>query len=139
MPKPVIAVQQGIAGLAEDKTVINLKRTRDRVRGILDKYPETRNSRELLQLMYLLEYDGLDILLGEIANIGDDFDGTTRKGRRAIAIAKLKSWWVSGGKTNLRNLWNRANEVQNQEPQYAPSPEVRSLWDKQAKRDPFSF
>lgn len=138
MPKPIIAKQFGLEGVAEDKKVINIKRTRDRVRAIFEKYPETRNSREMLQVMYLLEFDDLDVLLGELANMSEEYPDKDSVGRKRIAVARFKAWWV-GSKTNLRNMWNRANEVQNNEPQYAPSPEVRALWDKQSKRDPFSF
>jgi hypothetical protein len=138
MPKPIKATQFGIEGIAEDQTVVNIKRTRDRVRAIFDKYPETRNSRELLQVMYLLEFDDLDVLLEQIASLAREYPDKDAGQLRRIAVAHFKAWWTRS-KTNLRNLWNRANEVQNAEAQYAPSPEVRAQWDKQSRRDPYSF
>ena len=139
MPKPIVATQFGLKDIAEDTKVVNITRTRDRVRAIFEKYPETRNSRELLQVMYLLEFDGLDTLLASIAVLADVYPDKDVKGLELAAIAMFKSWWNSEAKTNLRDIWNRANEIPKNEPQYAPSPEVRALWDKQAKRDPFSF
>lgn len=85
----------------------------DRVRFVLESYPETRDSYAALMAAFWMEFDGLDEVLP--ADVHDDF----------------VCWFVSRA-TSAKTLQNRAMEVQRGDARLGPSEGVREKRRRQA-------
>jgi len=89
---------------------------RDKARYILTEYPEARESYKLAIYHFWMDFDGLDLILGN----------------RAEAF---KAWFEDRA-TSPQTLRNRCQEVQNWLPQLDASPEVEQQRQRQATQGP---
>jgi hypothetical protein len=129
----VKAVQKGLVGVASDKVMAG-GTIYAKVKDILTRYPEARNSRMLVRLIYWMEFDGLAATLATISQLGRQ-PGMADQTDEQIAetAARMYRLWWDNQATDSRSIWSRTNEVQKDYEHLGPSPEVRARWKRQEK------
>lgn len=99
----------------QDRPVVS-GNLRDKARYVLSEYPEARESYKLAIYHFWMEFDGLDLVLGD----------------RAGAFKT----WFSDRATSPQTLRNRCQEVQNWHPELDASPQVEKQRQRQATQGP---
>ena len=86
-----------------------------RIKYLLEKYPDTRDSYNLLIFRYWLEFDGLDTVLGYLPSLHD---------------AVLH--WARDCATSPKTIQNRCMECQREHPELDSIPAIRQERNRQA-------
>lgn len=90
----------------------------DRIRYLLETYPDTRNSYQALMMRYWLKFDGLGDMLS------------------APEKAQVLVDWFANRATCPKTIQNRAMELQRRTPQLDAHPEIRERRRRQATQGP---